>query len=195
MGRLQQQKEEKNAEPASLCAGAVFGKRCGQNQCGRDCTARKRGKRHYLPVFSCKEDILHTLVLRICSRVLDDAYRHMCAHRTPSFSDNVILFVDHIIEHFRRNKLQLRLIERNFTWPMIAADLPARTDPLWRQFEQELLQTPFAQSHTSEEMFRIFYVLMEMCGSVCYSSIIEGKPASIEEMKPILYSMVRKSLV
>ena len=46
-----------------------------------------------------------------------------------------------------------------------------------------------------QEMFRIFYVLMEMCGSVCYSSIIEGKPASIEEMKPILYSMVRKSLV
>lgn len=195
MGRLQQQKEEK-MQSLLLSARELFLEK-GVAKTSVDEIARRANvaKGTFYLYFHDKEDLLHTLVLRICSRVLDDAYRHMCAHRTPSFSDNVILFVDHIIEHFRRNKLQLRLIERNFTWPMIAADLPARTDPLWRQFKQELLQTPFAQSHTSEEMFRIFYVLMEMCGSVCYSSIIEGKPASIEEMKPILYSMVRKSLV
>ena len=43
-------------------------------------------------------------------------------------------------------------------------------------------------------MFRLIFVLVEMCGSICYASIIEGRPAGIEQMKPILYDIVRKSL-
>ena len=40
----------------------------------------------------------------------------------------------------------------------------------------------------------LIFVLVEMCGSISYASIIEGRPAGIEQMKPILYDIVRKSL-
>ena len=54
--------------------------------------------------------------------------------------------------------------------------------------------SPLAQKYTQDEMFKIIYVLVEMCGSICYSSIIEEKPASIDHMKPVLYEIVRKTL-
>ena len=50
------------------------------------------------------------------------------------------------------------------------------------------------ERYTPEELFRLIFVLVEMCGSICYASIIEGRPAGIEQMKPILYDIVRKSL-
>lgn len=34
-----------------------------------------------------------------------------------------------------------------------------------------------------------------MVGSVCFSSIIEGNPDTIDNMKPVLYGMVRRVLV
>ena len=33
-----------------------------------------------------------------------------------------------------------------------------------------------------------------MCMSVCYSSVLEGKPDDIEAMKPVLYDIVHRSL-
>ena len=54
--------------------------------------------------------------------------------------------------------------------------------------------SPLAQKYTPDEIFKLIFVLIEMCGSVCYSSIIEEKPDTIDHMKPVLYSIIRKSL-
>ena len=40
----------------------------------------------------------------------------------------------------------------------------------------------------------MIFVIIEMLGSVCYSSIIEGKPDTVDNMKPVLYGIVRKIL-
>ncbi len=145
--------------------------------------------------FKDKNDILQTLTYSICSRVLDEAYRAVSQHRSDDFTENVLALLDYIIEYFKRNKLQLRLIERNFTWPMqVTLKLSERTDPLWLDLIRNLENSPLAQKYTQEELFRRIYVILELCGSICYSSIIEGKPAPIDDMKPTLYDIVRRSL-
>jgi hypothetical protein len=35
---------------------------------------------------------------------------------------------------------------------------------------------------------------LSMCMSVCYSSILEGKPDNIDAMKPVLYDIIRRAL-
>ena len=50
------------------------------------------------------------------------------------------------------------------------------------------------QEQLVDELFKMIFVIIEMLGSVCYSSIIEGKPDTVDNMKPVLYGIVRKIL-
>lgn len=144
--------------------------------------------------FQDKDQLLQQLVYDISARVLEEAYAWLEARRTPDFVENVLLMLDYIIEYFKRNKLVLRLVERNFSWPMVARQMSERSDPLWDRLMSDLERSPQASRYSEEELFRIIFVIVEMAGSVCYSSIIEGKPDTIDNMKPVLYGIVRNIL-
>ena len=144
--------------------------------------------------FQDKDQLLQQLVYDISARVLEEAYAWLEARRTPDFVENVLLMLDYIIEYFKRNKLVLRLVERNFSWPMVARQMSERSDPLWARLMSDLERSPQASRYSEEELFRIIFVIVEMVGSVCYSSIIEGKPDTIDNMKPVLYGIVRNIL-
>lgn len=144
--------------------------------------------------FQDKDQLLQQLVYDISARVLEEAYAWLEERRTPDFVENVLLMLDYIIEYFKRNKLVLRLVERNFSWPMVARQMSERSDPLWDRLMSDLERSPQASRYSEEELFRIVFVIVEMVGSVCYSSIIEGKPDTIDNMKPVLYGIVRNIL-
>ena len=69
-----------------------------------------------------------------------------------------------------------------------------RTDEIWQALIRDLQASPLARTYTDDEMFKLIFVIMEMCGSVCYSSIIEEKPDTIDNMKPVLYGIIRRAL-
>lgn len=144
--------------------------------------------------FQDKDQLLQQLVYDISARVLEEAYAWLEERRTPDFVENVLLMLDYIIEYFKCNKLVLRLVERNFSWPMVARQMSERSDPLWDRLMSDLERSPQASRYSEEELFRIVFVIVEMVGSVCYSSIIEGKPDTIDNMKPVLYGIVRNIL-
>ena len=144
--------------------------------------------------FQDKDQLLQQLVYDISARVLEEAYAWLEERRTPDFVENVLLMLDYIVEYFKRNKLVLRLVERDFSWPMVARQMSERSDPLWDRLMSDLERSPQASRYSEEELFRIIFVIVEMVGSVCYSSIIEGKPDTIDNMKPVLYGIVRNIL-
>ncbi|BFJ84282.1 TetR/AcrR family transcriptional regulator [Ruthenibacterium sp. TH_2024_36131] len=144
--------------------------------------------------FRNKEDLLQKLVEKISTRILSEAYHAMRQHSSTDFAENVVTMVDYIVEYFKYNKLQLQLLERNFSWPMVRQAFSDQSDPLWKNLAQDLAQSPLAQRYSEDELFKLMFVLVEMCGSVCYSSIIEGKPDTIDHMKPTLYRIIRQSL-
>lgn len=189
-----QQKEEK--KQSLLSAAFSLFTQNGVSKTSVDEIARQANvaKGTFYLYFQDKGQLLQELVLRISTRVLDEAYRHVRQHDAGSFTENVILLMDYVIEYFKRNKLCLRLIERNFSWPMVAQQLTARTDPLWTALCHDLETSPLAHQRPPEEVFKFIFVIMEMCGATCYSSIIEGKPDTIDNMKPVLYEIVRKAL-
>ena len=144
--------------------------------------------------FKDKGDLLQQLVYKISYKVLNEAYQSMQEQKSVDFTKNVLSMLDYVIEYFKKNRLVLRLIERNFSWPMVEKQLDSLTDPLWQKLVEALEASPLAQKYTQDEMFKIIYVIVEMCGSICYSSIIEGKPDTIDHMKPTLYRIIRQSL-
>ena len=144
--------------------------------------------------FHDKDQLLGQLVYNISAQVLEEAYEWLDERRTPDFVENVLLLLDYVVEYFKRNKLVLRLVERNFSWPMVAKQMSERRGPLWARLMRDLEASPLAARYTEDELFKMIFVIIEMLGSVCYSSIIEGKPDTVDNMKPVLYGIVRKIL-
>ena len=117
--------------------------------------------------FKDKGDLLQQLVYKISYKVLNEAYQSMQEQKSVDFTKNVLSMLDYVIEYFKKNRLVLRLIERNFSWPMVEKQLASLTDPLWQKLVEALEVSPLAQKYTQDEMFKIIYVLVEMCGSIC----------------------------
>ena len=79
--------------------------------------------------FHDKDQLLGQLVYNISAQVLEEAYEWLDERRTPDFVENVLLLLDYVVEYFKRNKLVLRLVERNFSWPMVAKQMSERHIP------------------------------------------------------------------
>ena len=135
-------------------------------------------KGSFYTYFKNKDDLTQKLVDRLCTRILRESYAASRQMPAADFADRVVHLMDQIIEHFKRNKLQLYLIRRNFSWPMVEHELSQPSDPVWQDLASALEHSPLMERYTSEELFRLIFVLVEMCGSICYASIIEGRPAA-----------------
>ena len=88
----------------------------------------------------------------------------------------------------------LRLLERNFSWPVIQAEIDSGQDPLYQALMKDLEQSPVLQGRSRQEVYKYIFAYLEMVGSVCYSSIIQHTPGEIDEMKPVLYDIIRRGL-
>ena len=145
--------------------------------------------------FEDKDDLLQQLLYQISYDIIQQAYIYAEQRRTDDFAENIIIFADWIINYLTEHTDILRLIERNFSWPMIERSLTGHTDdPLWHAILIRLHDTPLADIHNMQELYDIIFIIVEMCGTVCYSSIIEGRPDTIDNMKPLLYRIIRRLL-
>ena len=193
-GKLEQQKQEKKQSLLTAARELFIENGVAKTSIDQIASRAQVAKGTFYLYFRDKEDLLQALIYRISCHVLDEAYRVMDSRRTEDFTENVILFADAIIEYFKHNRLQLRLIERNFSWPLVPKQMSERTDEIWQALIRDLQASPLARTYTDDEMFKLIFVIMEMCGSVCYSSIIEEKPDTIDNMKPVLYGIIRRAL-
>lgn len=146
--------------------------------------------------FKDKDALLEHLLYEISYTIIQQAYDYTEDHRTESFSENVIIFADWIITYFTEHTDILRLMRRNFSWPMLEHSLSEdhSDDPLWKAITMRLLDAPLKDIHTTQELFNIIYMIVELCGNVCYTSIIEQRPDTIDNMKPLLYDIIRRIL-
>ena len=193
-GRLQEQKEGKKQSLLAAANELFLEKGVAKTSIDDIVKRAQVAKGTFYLYFKDKGELQQALVLRISTRVLNEAYAAMDGRRTGDFAEDVIQFIDHIIEHFKRDKLTLRLLERNFSWPVVTRQLEESSDPLWRHLAQDLAASPLARTRSQGEVFKLIFVIVEMCGSICYSSIIEQRPDSIDNMKPVLYDIIRRAL-
>ena len=100
-----------------------------------------------------------------------------------------------VIEALRQDVLVLRFLERNFVWPGLdQIEASREAEPLMRKLLAIVLSSPEMAGRTEREVYQRITALGSMCMSVCYSSILEGKPDNIDAMKPVLYDIIRRAL-
>lgn len=162
-----------------------------------DITARaKVAKGTFYLYFTDKGAVTRALLGQVSYQLLNEA----CAaveqqDETLSFPDKMIFVIDHIIESLRSDLLMLRFLERSFVWPGLdQLEASTEAEPLMRKLLNIILTSPEMAGRTEREIYQRITALGSMCMSVCYSSILEGKPDDIDHMKPILYDIIRRAL-
>ena len=172
-----------------------------------DITSRaKVGKGTFYLYFADKGSVTQALLARVSYQLLDNACAAAEQHAAEltSFPDQMIFVIDHIIEALRADTLMLRFLERSFVWPGLERRFagrgldhpaaPAAPPPLMRKVLQIVMCSPEMAGRTEREIYQRITALGSMCMSVCYTSVLEGKPDNIDNMKPILYDIIRRAL-
>lgn len=191
---LKEQKEQKKEDLLHAAYSCFLEKGFAKTTIDEIVQRAKVAKGTFYLYFSDKEDLMDHLVLQISYHIVIEAYRKTKEKEYGSFLPSVLAFVDLIIEYFKANKAVLKLIERNFSWPLALSQIDAAKDDDIREILNDLLHNPTMSRYSEEEAFRIVYMIVELVGSVCYSSIIERQPDTIDHLKPTLYRMIEKIL-
>jgi len=162
-----------------------------------DITSRaKVGKGTFYLYFADKGSVTQALLARVSYQLLSDACEAVEKQtELENFPDKMVAVIDHIIEALRKDTLVLKFLEHNFIWPGLdQIEASREAEPLMRKLLNVVLTSPEMVGRTEREIYQRITALGSMCMSVCYSSVLEGKPDDIEAMKPVLYDIVRRSL-
>ena len=162
-----------------------------------DITSRaKVAKGTFYLYFQDKGAVMQALLGRVSYKLLNNACEAVERQTgLETFPDKMVAVIDHIIEALRRDTVVLKFLERNFVWPGLDQIEASRdAEPLMRKLLNVVLASPEMAGRTEREVYQRITALGSMCMSVCYSSILEGKPDNIDSMKPVLYDIIRKAL-
>ncbi len=147
--------------------------------------------------FRDKNDLLDKIILKKSSVVLKEAYEKTLAVAHEDFTESVVFFANEVITYLEDDVLLLRIIHKNLSWGLFRKALADSE----QYRDMELIYNRFVlalKDHQGivdeQEVEKMLFIIIELVGSVCYSAIILKEPAPIDEMKHLLYSMIRKML-
>lgn len=142
--------------------------------------------------FKDKIDIRNKIIIKKSSEVFEKAYAHIQQTNYETREDKIIGFCDYIIDYLSNDKALLNLIHKNISTSLYKEVLENQEEDniilkVLNEFQQE-----FDDIFTDEEFLINLFIILEMLGSVIYSSIIDEEPVKIDVIKPYLYKNIRK---
>ncbi|GKX30423.1 TetR family transcriptional regulator [Vallitalea longa] len=145
--------------------------------------------------FRDKKQILDHIILKKSSIIIKEAFEATMNREHENFIEGIIFFTNHTIEYLKDNIILLSLIYKNLSWGLYRKALNDTEvindmDYIYKTFIDKLKDNDIPV----EDVDKTLFLIIELIGSTCYSSIILNEPASIDEMKPILFNVIRKML-
>lgn len=168
----------------------------GINNTSIDEIVKKAGvaKGTFYLYFKDKYDVVNKLVLLKSSVLIEEAFKATKENEFEEFEDMVLYFIGYIIDYFKEHKLLLRVINKNFSYVIHKkTELMGQNENVKKIigiFSNELKDRGLSEQESRVTLFMI----IELVGSVCYSSIILNEPDDIEVIKPILFKKIKMIL-
>ncbi|WMJ79626.1 TetR/AcrR family transcriptional regulator [Clostridium sp. MB40-C1] len=156
------------------------------------------GKGTFYLYFKNKYDIVDRLILNKSMKIIKEAVEYTSnriENDNLEFSDSVIVFIDCIIERLRNNTKLLKFIYKNLSLGVYRrATMDDENSEKIIRITKYFISNMVGDDINEDEAEKILFMIVELTGSVCYSSIILNEPDSIDNMKPILFKTIRKVL-
>ncbi|MDY3931817.1 MAG: TetR/AcrR family transcriptional regulator [Erysipelotrichaceae bacterium] len=145
--------------------------------------------------FTSKEDIARALNRRISFTLMQKAYDKVTHNRKDTFADNVITMANFIIDYFHADTETLKMMRKDFIFPLTVDDFDNSTNPLMISLRQEISDYARVSGYSNHEILFRLYSLLSMIAGICHSVIIDHFPdTDIDDLKPVLFDMIRKAI-
>ena len=144
--------------------------------------------------FKDKYDLIEKLRIKKTAKLFEDAIYYSRTQPYKNFVEQLLIIVDYIIDELVNNKDLLRFIYKNLSMGahniQLGGEQGDANISIFDMFEQRAREDDL----TFEDAKTLFFMIIELVGSTCYTSIIFGLPLPIEEYKPYLYQSIQKLL-
>lgn len=142
--------------------------------------------------YSDKNDLKEKMVLNLATDIILSAEK-TCVQEDPI--ERYISFVDFIIDYLISHPFELDLLSKNITWTLytkIENDYGLSEADSTLQFILNKYDNLFLTNHTESEKLYILSLTLEIMMSTCKSAVLEDSILTIDEMKPVLFAIIRK---
>lgn len=195
MGKIQENKQVKRQALLDAAYELFMEHGLSKTSIGEIASRANVAKGTFYLYFSDKDAIMRALLGRMSYRILEEACTAAEKLEEASFADKVLAVADHAIEHFRAEPVALRLVQHNLDWPAVDG-LEDGGEPmeLVRRIQEFGKGCPEVAGRPPREIYQRTAALVSMCVTMCYSCIVEERPDTIDNMKPVLFDIIRHSL-
>ena len=144
--------------------------------------------------FKDKYDLIEKLRARKAAKLFEDAVQFSRRQEYENFTEQFLMIVDYIIDELTRNKDLLKFIYKNLSIGgqniRLEEEIYSSTS-IYEMFEQRALEDQLILKDPKT----VFFMIIELVGSTCYTSILLNSPLPIEEYKPYLYEAIKRLLI
>lgn len=141
--------------------------------------------------FKDKFDLRDYLISLESNKILMNALKEFEKNDIRSFEDSIVFMINQVLSQLESNPLILTFIKRNLSLGIFHDHLQhsydADTISLQKMFAENARKAGYNYEHPDV----VLDIIIEMVGSICYSSITRSIPLPIDELKPFLFNAVR----
>ena len=142
--------------------------------------------------YTDKNDLKEKIVLDKAMDIIIKAENN-CEVEDPI--ERYISFVDYIIDYLIAIPFELDLLSNNITWALytkIEHDERLTEADSTLQFILNKYENLFSKSYSQSQQLYILAMTFDIMMSTCKSALMEDSTLSIDEMKPVLFAVIRK---
>ncbi|MCI8359885.1 MAG: TetR/AcrR family transcriptional regulator [Clostridiales bacterium] len=144
--------------------------------------------------FKDKHQILRSIVIKHSAGLLREALRQAETAGLPNHAEMVVFVADYMIDYLRRHKPLLKIITKNLSWSLLDQTVREAQYEDIRRILERYTADMAAAGYGEEEAFRLLFMVIELVSTVCYSAVVLEQPAGLDEMKPLLFTAIRRML-
>ena len=194
MQRLEEKKQEKRRRLLDSAYECFTRRGVSGTTIDEICKRSGVAKGTFYLYFMDKDDIARELNRKITFELIQSSYAYMMDHHSDTLNENLITMADFTIDRFMRDKTLIRIIKHDFIWPIKETDLFSDgQEPLIPGFAQ-VQEYARSKNLPVKEVLAVLYCIVCMLISVCYDAIIEGNPADMTVMRPVLHQIIKTQI-
>lgn len=144
--------------------------------------------------FKDKYDVLERIIITKSGELIEKAFIQMRDKTYESPEESILDFIDLIIESLRENAFLLKLIHKNLSWGLYKKALKSKDAISVLDGIKSDIRVLNKSRFNDEELEKVVFLIIEITSSTAYSCIVRKEPSDIDEMKPILYMMIKRML-
>ena len=140
--------------------------------------------------FKDKYDIRNKLIAHKSSEVFKRADLALKATGITEIEDRVVFLVDNIISQLVEDRTLLGFISKNLGWGVFKNVLIEAGEDSDVDF-YDIYNSMFRDEGKFDNPEVMVFMIIELVGSACHSTILHGEPVGIEEIRPYILRTVR----